>query len=142
MAPETHTDTRFPLPADKFAGLGRYGPPVAIPAARERAPEAPPLVGAKFERYEEITAAAGTGGAFTEIGTFSGRPDAIDLVATGGDALVRLTDELGREESSLRLIANVPRETWLSKRRVSASNVSDAAQATVRATGKWAVRGE
>lgn len=92
----------------------------------------------KYERYEELSGAAGTGATFTSLGAFSGTPDAIDLLATGGDALVSLRDNVGREESSLRLIANVPRETHISRRRVFASNVSDGSQSTVRATGKWA----
>jgi hypothetical protein len=108
------------------------------PETHDRPRGAYPSTVEKYERYEELAAAAGTGGTFADIGAFSGTPDAIDLVATGGDALVSLRDHAGREESSLRLIANVPRETHLSRRRVFAVNVSDAAAATVRATGKWA----
>ena len=108
------------------------------PACRPRPRGAAPSTSEKYERYEELTALAGTGAAFVEIGTFSGYPDAIDLVATGGDALVSLRDATGREESSLRLIVNVPRDTHISRRKVFATNVSDASPATVRATGKWA----
>jgi hypothetical protein len=108
------------------------------PTLRERPRGAYPSSLEKYERYEELSAAAGTGGAYADLGAFSGTPDAIDLVCTGGDALVSLRDHAGREESSLRLIANVPRETHISGRRLFTVNVSDAAAATVRATGKWA----
>ncbi len=112
--------------------------PATYPDPRDRPRGAAPSTVEKYERYEELTALAGTGGAFAEIGTFSGYPDAIDLVATGGDARVSLRDATGREESSLRLIANVPRQTHISRRRVFAVNVNDANAATVSATGKWA----
>ncbi len=92
----------------------------------------------KFARYEELTGAAGTGATFALVGLFSGRPDNIDLLATGGDALVTLTDRVGREESSVRLIAGTRYRTSISRERITASNVSDASPATVRATGKWA----
>ena len=108
------------------------------PEQRDRPRGASPSTGEKYERYEAVTGAAGTGGAFADLGAFSGTPDAIDLVATGGDALVSLRDNTGREESALRLIAGVPLETHISRRRVFAVNVADGNQATVRATGKWA----
>lgn len=108
------------------------------PDFRERPRGAAPSTVEKYERYEELSGAAGTGAAFAEIGTFSGQPDSIDLVATGGDAFVSLRDRTGRDESALRLIANVPRETRISRHKIYATNVSDASQSTVRATGKWA----
>jgi len=129
------------LPPPSPAALS-YRPPAChahdYPSLRERPRGAYPGTVEKYERYEELTGAAGTGAAFADLGAFSGTPDAIDLVATGGDALVSLRDNVGREESTLRLIANVPRETHISRRRVFASNVSDLSASTVRATGKWA----
>ncbi len=108
------------------------------PQDRRRPTGAFPSVVQKFERYEELSGAAGLGGAFADLGLFTGRPDNIDLTVTGGDALIKLTDRVGREESALRVIAGQTRRTHLSRERVLATNVSDAAPATVRATGKWA----
>ncbi len=113
-------------------------PPKPYPCPRERPQGTFPTTVEKYERYEEVAGLAGTAAAFIEIGTFSGTPDAIDLLATGGDALVSLRDPTGREESALRLVANVPRETHISRRKVYAANVADGSPATVRATGKWA----
>ena len=110
---------------------------LTYPAAREREP-VPPATGAdRYKTYQAIVGAAGTGGVMAELGRFAGTPDAIDLVSTGGDALVELTDELFSEESSLRLVVGVPIETRISRRVVRAVNVSDASQATVRAIAKW-----
>jgi hypothetical protein len=108
------------------------------PELRERPRGAYPSTVEKYERYEVLTGDAGTGAAFVDLGKFSGTPDAIDLLATGGDALVSLRDDTGREESSLRLVIGVPLETHISRRRIFAANVDDLKQATIRATGKWA----
>jgi hypothetical protein len=107
------------------------------PAPRLR-PERLPLREPKgYTSYESVVALAGTGGAFTEIGRFSGIPDAVEALTTGGDALVQLTDESLGEESSIRLIVGLTQFLQISRRVVLASNVNDAAPATVRATGKW-----
>jgi hypothetical protein len=111
--------------------------PLTYPAARER-PDRLPLREPKgYTSYEVVTAGAGTGGAFSEIGRFSGVPDAVEALATGGDALVILSDELGTEESAIRLVVGLAQMLHISRRVVLASNVSDAAPSTVRATGKW-----
>ena len=128
-----HTALRAPA-APAFAPV----PPVFYPAPRARPGESSGRVGDKYERYQVVSGAAGTLGALREIGRFSGTPDAIDVLAVGGDALVQFQDQLGQGGSSFRLVAGTTLQTQLSYRMVVAANVIDAAQATIFATGKWA----
>lgn len=138
LRPLERHDTDATLRARVTETPERSTPPPSYPQLRPRPRGAFPSVVQKFERYEELTGSAGTGGTFSEIGKFSGQPDNIDLICTGGDALVQLTDRVGREESSLFLRQNESRKTNISRERVTATNVSDASPATIRATGKWA----
>ncbi len=123
-------------------GLGRYGPPVAVPQDRERAPEAAPHIGEKFERYETITFTLAAVATIQDAGQFSGRPDAIDLFASAAGVDVFLTDELGREESPYRLPATTWIYTSVSKRRIRVQDPTGAGTQVIRAVGKYASRGE
>lgn len=101
-----------------------------------------PTTADRFERYERLQAAAGTASTRLLIGAFSGRPDQVDLQVTGGAAVVRLTDREDDEGHDLFVFANSTYKTNISKERVWAFNVSDAAPATVTAIGKWAERAD
>jgi hypothetical protein len=143
--------------AGTVAGQGTHAPGVNEAArdeaktrprelpTRYQAPErvrnymAGPSTAAKFERYQVISGLAGTGAVMALVGTFSGEPDVIDLLAVGGDAQVQLRNRLGQPEGQFRLVANVPYPTMISRESVWAFNQSDAAPATIIATGKWAL---
>jgi len=140
--PETHTDTRWLRAGENFAGLGRRGAIDPSPPARMRAPEPVPMVTEKFERYETVTFTLAAVATVQDAGQFSGRPDAIDLFASAAGVDVFLTDELGREESSLRLPALDWIHTDLSKRRVRVQDPTGVGLQVIRAVGKYASRGE
>lgn len=112
------------------------------PEQRERMPEAAPHVSEKFERYETIVFTLAAVATVQEAGQFSGRPDAIDLFASAAGVDVFLTDELGREESSIRLPATDWIHTDISKRRVRVQDTTGVGTQVIRAVGKFASRGE
>jgi hypothetical protein len=140
--PETHTDTKWLRPGDKFAGLGRRGEDRGAPPQRDRDPGPSPHIGEKFERYETISFTLAAVGTVQDAGQFSGRPDAIDMFASAANVDVFLTDELGREESAIRL----PVATWiytqLSKRRIRVQDATATGLQVCRFVGKYASRGE
>jgi len=98
-----------------------------------------PSPGLKYDRGQNLQALAGTGSVLGLIGVFAGKPDAITLLASGGDAIVELQDRLGLNGIRFRLTVNQPMQTLVSRERVTAFNVSDASPATVNATGLWAL---
>jgi hypothetical protein len=106
---------------------------------RDRPAETRPAVTDKFDRGQNLTGAAGTGSVLAEIGKFAGKPDAIDLMVTGGAAVVELQDRLGLNGIRYTVPVNTLIPTAVSRERVTAFNVSDAAPATVIAVGKWAL---
>jgi hypothetical protein len=112
------------------------------PEQRERVAGPTPQVAEKFERYETITFTLAAVATVQEAGQFSGRPDAIDLLASAAGVDVFLTDELGREESAIRLPANDWFHSEISKRRVRVQDPTGTGLQVVRAVGKWASRGD
>lgn len=116
--------------------------PRGYPESRERVAEAAPQVAEKFERYETIVFTLAAVATVQDAGQFSGRPDAIDLFASAAGVDVFLTDELGREESSIRLPATTWIYTEISKRRVRVQDPTGVGLQVVRAVGKWASRGD
>lgn len=116
--------------------------PHGYPEQRERVAEAAPHIGDKYERYETISFTLAAVATVQEAGQFSGRPDAIDLFASAAGVDVFLTDELGREESAIRLPANDWFHSDISKRRVRVQDPTGTGLQVVRAVGKWASRGD
>jgi len=109
------------------------------PEQRERPRGAYPSVVSKFERYESFSGTAGDAGTDALIGTFSGRPDNIDLInPTAVDMLFTLQDRTGREESTIRVIAASRYETKISRERVMCQRATGNGALTVSVTGKWA----
>jgi hypothetical protein len=106
---------------------------------RERPAENRPVVSEKYDRGQTLSAAAGTGSVLALVGVYAGKPDVIDLLATGGAAVVELQDRLGLNPIRFTVPINTPFQTQVSRERVTAFNVSDAAPATVIAVGKWAL---
>jgi hypothetical protein len=106
---------------------------------RERPAENRPVTSEKYDRGQTLSGAAGTGSVLLEIGKFAGKPDVIDIVVTGGAAVVELQDRLGLNGIRYTVPVNIPLQTQVSRERVTAFNVSDASPATVIATGKWAL---
>jgi len=106
---------------------------------RERPAEWASRPNEKYDRGQQLTGAAGTASVLAEIGKFAGKPDGIDLFITGGAAVVELQDRLGLNGIRFTVPAGQYVPTLVSRERVTAFNVSDAAPATVTATGKWAL---
>jgi hypothetical protein len=106
---------------------------------RERPAEWEPAPGLKYDRGQQVSALAGVGGVLGLVGVFAGKPDAIDLIVSGGAAVVELQDRLGLNGIRFTVPAGQYLPTLVSRERVTAFNVSDAAPATVTATGKWAL---
>jgi len=104
-----------------------------------RPAQSEPQLEGKFQRGQNLSALAGTGSVLGLVGVFAGQPDQIDLLASGGDAIVELQDRLGLNGIRYRIPINVLFRTQVSRERVMAFNVSDAAPATVTAVGKWAL---
>ncbi len=114
----------------------------AAPSLRERVPGPAPGAPEKFERYETITFTLAAVAAVQAAGRFSGTPDGIDLFASAAGVDVFLADQVGREESSIRLPALLWVETRLSRRMVFVQDTTGAGTQVIRAVGKWAARGE
>src|SRR5712664_3413896 len=147
-----------PSPADTAPGLhpvyadGRMAQEIVaaerltIPLAkvypgreRERPAEWESRPNEKYDRSQQLTGAAGTGSVLAEVGKFAGKPDGIDLFVSGGAAVVELQDRLGLNGIRFTIPVGVYVPTLVSRERVTAFNVSDAAPATITATGKWAL---
>lgn len=112
---------------------------VYICRGMERPAENRPAATEKYDRGQNLNALAGTGGTLALVGVFAGKPDVIDLTVTGGAAVVELQDRLGLNPVRFTVPAGAVFSTQVSRERVMAFNVSDAAAATVSATGKWAL---
>jgi hypothetical protein len=66
-----------------------------------------------------------------EVVKFSGVPDSILLAAHAQDAIVTLTDELGRDGYPIRVPAGTTVETRIARRRVVARSVAAGGLLTV-----------
>lgn len=129
MQREAIAAERAPIPlAPAYPGRGRERPAERTPIATE-----------KYDRGQTLSGAAGTGSVLAEIGKFAGKPDVIDLVVTGGTAVVELQDRLGLNGIRYTIPVGSPFSTMVSRERVTAFNASDASPATVIAVGKWAL---
>lgn len=89
--------------------------------------------------YEGTDGAVTLGATDAEIIRFSGVPDTITLSAFVQDALVTLTDDLGRDGHTIRIPAGTPVEAPVQRRVVVAREV--AAGALLHVVGYWAPRG-
>lgn len=113
-------------------------PSVGFPPERGRGYGPAPLVAEKFNRYETIAVTLGATAVFTEVGRFSGYPDAIDIWCNTAGMEVKLTDLELREESAISTEANTTIHTSISRRVVSARDPAGAGGQLLRVVGKWA----
>lgn len=98
------------------------GYPASRPARGAGAPSREALDTAPF--YEATNGTITLTATDAEIIVFSGVPDRIVLSAFAQDALVTLTDELGRDGYTQRIPAGTPTEAPVQRRRVVARQVA------------------
>lgn len=92
----------------------------------------------KYGRHEAHTVVLDAVTAFAEVITFSGEPDAIDVIALDGAVEVRMERRAGQESSTLVVPLNTVYATEISRERVLARRFAVATPATVCIVGKWA----
>jgi hypothetical protein len=92
----------------------------------------------RFERYESNEAFFDLPDTDTEVFVFGGRPDTIELTARVADALVTLTDRIGRGAHELIVLAGTTLETKISRERVVARERAAAGGSQLFVVGKWA----
>ena len=112
-------------------------PSPGYPEARSRASGQAPGLPDRYARYESMSVALADTDAPVEVGRFSGVPDAIDLFAEGGAVTFILTDELGAEESTIRVPSGVMRETRIGRRVIRANRTTAGGTPTANAVAKW-----
>jgi len=116
--------------------------PQTFPAARERAPGAPPAAPIKYERLDGPADQVTLGDADATIFRFSGRPDSIMLSSNLFAALFTLTSRLGGEPTVLLVGAGETIETFVARDTVLARNAVAGSNAKVTVVGKWAALDE
>jgi hypothetical protein len=91
----------------------------------------PPRGPERAERYEGPDAPVQLTTSDAEVIAFSGLPDSILVTAHVQDAIVTLTDELGRDGYPIRVPAGTTVETRIARRRVVARAVAAGGLLTV-----------
>lgn len=109
-----------------------------FPAPRGRPLGPPAAVAEKYDRYDGTDGFVAVADTDTEVIVFSGKPDNIVLTARVGDALVTLTDRVGREQAEIVVLAGATVETRISRERVVARERVAAGGAELAVIGKWA----
>jgi hypothetical protein len=105
--------------------------------ARGRAPGAPPTASPKYERAESSSLTTATD-ADTELVTFSGHPDTVQLSAQAFAAVFTLQDFMRRTVTEIHTPIGSSQETFVRCRRVMVRNAVAGSNAIVMAVGKWA----
>jgi len=108
------------------------------PPPRPRAEGAGVIAVERFERYESSEGFVAVPDADGEIFVFGGRPDTIVLTARVADALVTLTDRIGRGAHELVVLAGETVDTRISRERVIARERVAAGGSELFVVGKWA----
>ena len=112
-------------------------PSPGYPEARERPSGQAAGSPDRYARYESKEATLADSDTPVELGVFSGRPDAVDLIASGGAVRFTLTDEFLSEESSIVVNSGSSAETRISRRVVRAVRVTAATTPFAQAVAKW-----
>ena len=113
--------------------MDRWGYPAARPGARG---DGQPAIAPRYERIETSVEGTSTDADLLLI-QFSGRPDAVDLVARTNAVLFTLQDEMGVQLGTLVVPSAVSYVPTVSCNRVLIRSATAGAAGLAQAVGKW-----
>lgn len=116
------------------------GAPLLHPPSAAAGPCPAAVLTDTFRDYQTTNGYITLGDALTNVLTFSGCPDRIEVSVLTFPALVQFTDHTGREGPEIRIEANAAYDSQIRANKVKARNATAGSNAQIQVIGKWAPR--